>query len=230
MQHRARAGHRPTLSPGPIAEATTALTDAGLALLSWTGMAWLRRVTPDGPLRSTWLVVLGSFGLAAALGALAHGFPWSAHQLDLLWQPLYLALGLAVAYFVLAAVGARWGHGAARHARPFLLLAAGAFYLLTRWTGGDFLVFVIYEGAGLLFALAVHVQLARMGRRGAGWVAAGLAVSLVAGVVQAIDTISLRLVWTFDHNGVYHLLQAAGLGMLLAGLRKLLDGNPPAVT
>ena len=134
----------------------------------------------------------------------------------------------AVACFVLASVCAGWGDVPARHARPFLLLAAGVFYLLTRLTGGDFLVFVIYEGAGLLFALAVHGWLARSGRAGAHWVTAGLAVSLAAGVVQAIDTLSFRLVWTFDHNGIFHLVQALGLGLLLVGLRPLLGGTSPA--
>ena len=100
--------------------------------------------------------------------------------------------------------------------------------LLTRLAGGDFLVFVIYEGAGLLFALAVHGWLARSGRAGAHWVTAGLAVSLAAGVVQAIDTLSFRLVWTFDHNGIFHLVQALGLGLLLVGLRPLLGGTSPA--
>jgi hypothetical protein len=156
--------------------------------------------------------------------------PWSAAQLNLIWQPLYLSLGVAVAYFVLAAVGAGWGDMAARRARPFLLLSVTGFYVLTRMTGGDFLVFVIYEGAGLLFALTVHAWLARQGRVGAGWIAAGLAVSLGAGVVQAIDTINLKLLWTFDHNGVFHLVQAAGLGLVLVGLRKLLDGTSGRAT
>jgi len=210
------------------AEATTAATDAALAVLSWAGIVWLRRRTPPSSLRASWLAMLGMFGLAALLGSIAHGFPWSAAHLDLLWQPLYLSLGVAVAYFVIASICAAWGEVAARRARPFLLVSAGLFYVLTRQTGGDFLVFVIYEGAGLLFALAVHGWLARRGRAGAGWVAAGLVVSLSAGVVQAIDTISLQLVWTFDHNGVYHLIQGVGLGLLLFGLRPLLGGTVPA--
>ncbi len=212
----------------PPAEATTAATDAGLAAMSWAGIYWLHRLTPPSFLQRCWLAMLATFGFAALLGAIAHGFPWSAGQLDHIWQPLYLSLGVAVACFVLASVCAGWGDAPARRARPLLLLAAGAFYLLTRLTGGDFLVFVIYEGAGLLFALAVHAWLARSGRAGANWVTAGLAVSLAAGVVQAIDTRSFRLVWTFDHNGIFHLVQALGLGLLLVGLRPLLGGTSPA--
>jgi hypothetical protein len=204
------------------AEGTTAATDAGLAVLVGTGMAWLRRVTPSSALRTTWLVALGAFALAAALGAIAHGFALSVEARQLLWQPLYLSLGVAVALFVVAAVGAAWGAAVGRRALPFLLAAAGVFYLLTRVTHGDFLVFVVYEAAGILFALGVHARLAIGGWAGAGLVAAGLAVSLAAGAAQAVDTISLHLVWTFDHNGVYHLLQGAGLAILLSGLRQML--------
>jgi hypothetical protein len=204
------------------ADGTTALTDAGLAVLVMAGMAWLQRRVPPSPLRTTWLAVLGAFGLAAALGAIAHGVPMSTATLNLVWQPLYLSLGVAVALFVVAAVGAAWGDDASRRARPYLLASAGAFYLLTRITHGDFLVFVVYEAAGILFALGVHARLAWGGRVGAGWVAAGLVVSLAAGAAQAVDTLSVQLVWTFDHNGVYHLLQGAGLAVLLAGLRRML--------
>lgn len=207
------------------ADLTTAATDAGLALLVLAGMAWLRVTTPASTLRTTWLVALGAFGLAAALGAIAHGAALSAAGQELLWQPLYLSLGTAVALFVVAAVGAAWGAAAARRALPFLLLSAGVFYLLTRLTHGDFLVFVVYEAAGILFALGVHARLARAEWAGAGWVAAGLGISLAAGAAQAVETISLRLVWTFDHNGVYHLVQGVGLLMLLIGLRRMLDGS-----
>lgn len=208
------------------AEGTTAATDAALALFAWAGARWLSRSTPPSFLRSTWLAAIATFGVAALLGAVAHGIDWSDATRELLWQPLYLSLGAAVALFVLAAVDAAWGDATARRARAALLVAALAFYLLTRLTGGDFLVFVIYEGAGLLFALGVHARLAAAGRAGAGWVAAGLAVSLAAGAVQAADTLTLRLVWTFDHNGIYHLVQAVGLALLLAGLRRLLDAVP----
>jgi hypothetical protein len=208
------------------AEGTTAATDAGLAAVAWAGVLWLHRTTPPSLLRNTWLAALGAFGLAALLGAVAHGGSWSAGALNLLWQPLYLSLGVAVALFVVAAVGAAWGDAAARRVRPAFLAAAALFYILTRLTGGDFLVFVIYEGAGLLFALAVHAYLASRRRAGAGWVAIGLAVSLAGGAVQAIDTISLQLLWTFDHNGVYHLVQATGLAVLLVGLRRLLEAQP----
>lgn len=204
-------------------EGTTAVTDLALALLAWAGARRLHARGRPGLLRGTWVAALITFGGAAALGAAAHGLPLSDASRELLWQPLYLALGVAVALFVMASVAAGWGDSAARRLRPWLLAAAAGFYLLTRLRDGDFLVFVLYEGVGLVFALVVHLWLARRPVAGAGWVAVGLAVSLLAGAVQAIDTLTLRLVWTFDHNGVYHLVQGGGLLVLLHGLRRLLD-------
>jgi hypothetical protein len=64
----------------------------------------------------------------------------------------------------------------------------------------------------------IYLRMAGRGRPGAGLVAAALVVSLAAGVVQASDSLSLRLVWEFDHNGLYHLVQLGGLALLVSGL------------
>ena len=52
--------------------------------------------------------------------------------------------------------------------------------------------------------------------------AGALAVSLGAGPLQAADLGSIRLVWEFDHNGLFHLVQLLGLALMVAGLRRLL--------
>jgi hypothetical protein len=44
----------------------------------------------------------------------------------------------------------------------------------------------------------------------------------VAGAVQAIDDLEVRLVWPFDHNGLYHLVQLLGLALLTWGLTRVL--------
>jgi hypothetical protein len=83
-------------------------------------------------------------------------------------------------------------------------------------------VFVIFETAALLFALAVYARLAITGRRGAALVVSGLVLSLVGGVLQA-STLSLHAVWEFNHNGLYHLVQLVGVVFLLVGLRGTLS-------
>jgi hypothetical protein len=165
-----------------------------------------------------WAGALAAAGLASILGTVTHGFVMPDALRELLWQPLFILLGVTVACFVAGAVADAYGPRPGRLVLVGMLLAALGFYLATRRSGGDFGVFVIFQAAGLLAALAIYLHLAVRRRPGAGLVAAALAVSLVAGAIQANDALSLRLVWEFDHNGVYHLVQLGGLALLVAGL------------
>ena len=49
--------------------------------------------------------------------------------------------------------------------------------------------------------------------------AGGILISLIAAGLQACKRITLNLIWSFDHNGVFHLVQIVGLCFLVAGLR-----------
>lgn len=183
----------------------------------------LRRATPPGPRRAVWLAALGLLTSGAALGVVVHGLALAPAVVEALWQPLYLALGGSVALFVVGAVVDWKGPAAGRRALPAMLLLAAAFYLATRWRGGDFRVFVIYEAGALLFALAVYAGLHRRGTLpGAGFLALAFAVSLAAGGVQAGASAGFTLGWPFDHNGVFHLVQLGGLALLGAGLTRSL--------
>lgn len=199
-------------------ERTTAGTDLLLALTVGAGSLWLRRVTRSGWHRQIWLTALGAFAMSACLGAVVHGLTLSGRTASALWQALYLLLGLAVALFLAGALADWRGEAAARARLPALLIVAALFYLATRLTGGDFRVFLIFEATALVFALAVYGVLAARGRPGAALVAAAMAISLAAGAVQAMPSASLRLGWEFDHNGLYHLAQLAGVVLLIRGL------------
>jgi hypothetical protein len=200
-------------------ERTTAATDAVLAIAAAGSLWLLRRATPPSFGRGVWQAALASTAVASVLGAVAHGLRLPAATRELLWQPLYLALGITMALFVVGAVRDWRSEAAARRALGPMLAVAVVFYVITRLTRGSFLAFVIYEAAALVFSLAVYLGLAGQSRAGAALMAAALAVSLAAGAVQAADLGVVRLVWDFDHNGVFHLVQLVGLGLLVAGLR-----------
>ena len=101
-----------------------------------------------------------------------------------------------------------------------MLLTGLGFYLATSIYPGIFLVFVVYEGLALIFALGAYIFLSVRGElEGAGLMAAGILVSIIAAAIQAKKSICIRLIWQFDHNGIYHLVQVAGLVLLLIGLR-----------
>jgi hypothetical protein len=206
-------------------ERTTAATDALLAIAAIVLLAMLRRRTPPSLGRAVWLSALAAMALASVLGAVAHGLRLSDAVRDLLWQPLYFALGTTMALFVVGAVRDWRGDRAARRTLPAMLVLTLAFYGATRASGGDFLVFVLYEAGALGFALAVYAWLAARRRRaGAAAMAAALGVSLAAGLG------TVRLLWEFDHNGVFHLVQLAGIVLLAAGLRRTLHQPPLEVS
>jgi hypothetical protein len=208
---------------GEATERTTAATDALLALAAAIAIVVIRRRTAPSFPRAVWQAALAALLLASVLGAVTHGFAMPGPARDLLWQPLYLALGVTMALFVVGAMRDWRGDRAGRRALPPMLALAGIFYGVTLLTGGDFLAFVIYEAAALLFSFFVYLRLASGQRRpGAAAMAAALAVSLGAGVLQASGLGSVRLLWEFDHNGLFHLAQLLGLALMVGGLHRLL--------
>ena len=157
------------LNPVPT-ELTTAATDAVLAVLALICIRWLAaRRLADPPKVTVWILVLALLAVASILGAVAHGFDLSSDTLYLLWQPLFLSLGLVVALFVVAAAYDGLGPDTARRLLIPALVVGACFYLVTLLFPGTFLVFVLYEAVAMLVALALYVRLAaRNGSAGRG--------------------------------------------------------------
>lgn len=200
-------------------ELTTGATDALLALLAAAGARWIRTRPRIEPARArAWSLVFLLLAGASALGAIAHGLDLPARTRALLWHPLYLLLGLLVAAFLVAAIHDLGGERAARRARWPLLSAGAAFYASAQLLGGAFIVFVAYEAAAMLSALAIYLLLAARRRLpGAGVIAAGILLNLVAAGVQA-STLSMDVGVPLDHNGLFHVVQAVAVIVMLAGI------------
>jgi hypothetical protein len=128
-----------------------------------------------------------------------------------------------VSLFVVGVVYDLWGPAVSLRTLPVMVILGLGFYLATLMLPGIFFVFIGYSALAQCFALGAYIFLALQGcLPGAGFMAAGVLISIVAAAVQANKSLYLTLVWQFDHNGVYHLIQAVGLLFLLAGLRKSL--------
>jgi hypothetical protein len=201
-------------------ELTTGATDALLGLLC-LGLAWWLSGARPSSQRSVWLAVFVLMAVASGLGAAAHGLLLSDRVSRLLWQPLYLSLGLTIALFVVGAIHDSRGAAAAHALLPWAIATGIGFYLLTNIFGGGFFLFIVYEAVAMIAALAIYVGLSSHGMPGAGTIAAGIAVSIVAAVVQA-TRLELHVVVPFDHNGLFHLVQMGGAGLLAAGLHRSL--------
>ena len=203
------------------AEQTTAVTDIILALVAFGGILLLQwsPVNTSGLWRiNIWSAAIGLIGLAAALGAVAHGLFLKTTLHNRIWLVLNMALALAVSLFVVGIINDLWSYEASRKALPFMLTAGLGFYLTTLIYPGIFFLFVVYEGLALSFAFCAYLFLMVTGKPGAGFMASGVLLSIVAAGLQARKLIVLTLIWKFDHNGIYHIVQTIGLLFLIAGL------------
>jgi len=206
-------------------ERTTAATDVLLALLAVVCAVYLARVgSARDPFKTrVWCAAFGLLAFASAMGAVAHGFQMSERLNRALWQPLNLALGLVIALFVVGVVYDRWGQAAAQRALPITLGMGVVFFLVTVLIPGSFLVFILYEAVAMLFALAVYLLIAARGTLPGAWsMVAGVAITIAAAVIQALGITRVHVIWDFDHNGVFHLVQVAGVIVLTGGLRTAL--------
>jgi hypothetical protein len=209
-------------------EQTTAITDALLAVVGMVCMYRLRRYRDCNPWRvGVWSWVLGLLVFAAALGAVVHGFDWGEATKDLLWQPLFLALGLVVGLFVVAAVHDFLGGQASRRLVPVMVAVGVGFFVLTRVVAGTFLVFVVYEAVAMVVALVLYATLAiRRTLPGAGTIALAVVLNIAAAAVQASGSVAVTVVVPFDHNGVFHLVQTVAVVVLYVGLERGMLGHP----
>ena len=93
---------------------------------------------------------------------------------------------------------------------------------------GSFLIFVVYEAVAMLVALGIYVAL-RLKRqlRGAGMMALAILLNIVAAGIQAGGSIQFTLIWPFDHNGVFHIVQMVAVVVLMVGLSQSLSRRSP---
>ena len=200
-------------------ELTTGFTDFLIAIQCVVLILLIRRWQSENTKRPIlWSWVLGLLAFASFLGAIVHGFELSQKAQYLLWLPLYLSLGLTVAMFVVCAVYDFYGLVSAKRLLPWIILIAIAFFVLTQILDQEFWVFIIFEAIAMLIALILYSLLAVKNRlKGAIFIAIGILLNIIAAVVQTSD-VSMNLVFTFDHNGVFHLIQIVAIFILGYGL------------
>jgi len=205
-----------------ITELTTAITDVAIAGVSLAVIAVLNAHRAEHRRRvGIWSWVFALLAFASVLGALAHGLDLTPTIQWWLWRPLYLSLGLVVAMFVVGAVFDFKGERAARTALVPMLGLALAFFVVTQAASGTFLIFVAYEAIAMLAALGMYISLTlKRQLEGAAMIATGIVLNIVAAAIQASGTISITIIVPFDHNGVFHFVQAVALLVLARGLAK----------
>ena len=181
-------------------EPTTVLTDYALgavsAFLGWKLIACSK----------FWSLAFLALALGALLGGTWHGF-W---QSDLLWKATTLAVGLASFGMVAGSANAATT-GKLRSA--LIGFAAGKLIAYSVWMlyQDDFIWVVVDTASALLIVAALYLW------RFNGWMLAGVAVSVLAGLVQASG---FALHAHFNHNDLYHVIQITALFAFYNGLKK----------
>jgi hypothetical protein len=203
-------------------EQTTAATDVLMAILAFIVTVKVYQSGKSIDLKKTkiWMWAFGLLTFASAIGAIAHGFQMSKLTNFVLWQPLNLSLGLAIGLFAAGVVYDFKNFRLPKALIPILLVCAIIFFTITVILPNAFIVFIIYEAIAMLFAFVVYTILAsRKTIKGAGLMAAGILITIIAAAIQTIETIKVTFIWEFDHNGIFHIVQMIGLIILLKGLQ-----------
>lgn len=204
-------------------EQTTAATDLIMTIISAITAFGIYKLGKDIQPQKTriWVTVFILLAIAALFGSIAHGFMMSEKTNYILWQPLNLALGLGVSLFAAGALYDLRSGSLPKLIVPGLIALGIIFYFITVFIPGSFLVFIIYEGVVMLFALVAYIVLALKGKlAGAWWMVFGVLVTIIAAAIQASGSINIQMIWKFDHNGIFHIVQMVGIFIIYIGLAK----------
>jgi hypothetical protein len=206
-----------------LLEPDVALTDFGLALESGWFAAWLRRHPPGAPLRLAFVGFFAAVALAALLGGMTHGFlpDEQARLYRVVWLSTLIAIGAAA--LASWAIGARlvFGEKIADRVTAFAALLFAVYIAAVIFVSQSFAVAIVHylpAAAFLLFAFAYAWRRQRSDFLAAG--IAGVALTFVAAAVQH-GRIGLHPRY-FNHNALYHLVQALALLLIFLAARGLL--------
>ncbi len=162
-----------------------------------------------------------SLALAALLGGVVHGIVLPGPVYRFLWQPIYIALSATIVLFLAATSHDLLGEARAKKLLPFLAAIGLFFYGLTLLLADSFVYFSLFQGVSMLACLFCFVYLfARRQIPGAGIIVLAIVVSIAAAYVQTLQYLRFNLIFEFDNNGLYHIVQSAGEILLYVGIRK----------
>jgi len=184
-------------------EPATVITDYVLgAVAAWSAVLLFR--SPNRSQRF-WALAFAALALGAFLGGTWHGF----FRNPLLWKATLLSVGVA-------SFGMVAGSGLSAGMKLLAILAALKLAAYTGWMlfHDQFIYVVIDTGVALLVVAALHLW------RWNGAMLAGVALSVIAGLVQASG---FRLHEHFNHNDLYHVIQTVAVIFLYRGARQLRD-------
>jgi len=204
-------------------EQTTAFTDIILALLAMLTAVYISRKGMEKNQFRTriWAGAFLFLALSAGVGAIAHGFEMSDGLNRSVWHVINLGLGMTVALFLVATALDLTNEKLAKRFLTGMIILAFIFFLVTVFVPGSFLVFIIYESIAMLVALGTYMGLAvKKKLPGAAMIAIAIFLTMVAAGIQASEAVNVTVIWEFDHNGIFHIVQMMALPLFAIGISK----------
>jgi hypothetical protein len=194
-------------------EPITAITDFILGLEVFVLALILIMGGASYPSFPYWIATLILLGIAAVLGGFAHGLAYRP-----LFILIYASLAALMVTLIIAALIDGFGPELASRLRwPVIGLAL--LFMLVAWRFPTHIqVYAIFEGIIMVGVCAAYIWLAfTHAVPGAGYIAAGIGTTLFAAVLFLLN-VEFTLIWTFNRNDVYHLIQMAAVVLFYWGL------------
>lgn len=209
-----------------MTEATTAITDLVLGGLTLVFAIYLVAMRPVVRARRWWAAALAAAGTAALAGAFYHAFlgQIAPGALATVWKVTLLSI--CVAAFALVPATA-FAFLPAKTTRICLGVAGvvSVGFAVVALTRDDFLIAVLNYGCAIVFVGVVVLSRHRLHPVAAGWILAGLALSVAAAIVQQSG---FALHPRFNHNDLYHVIQIVANSTLFEGARRIGDYRDPS--
>jgi hypothetical protein len=207
-------------------ELDVALTDYFLALEAFLFVVLLVRHRNDtGRLRFWFVIYFLAASLASACGGTVHGFvnEEQAGAYAILWRATLLAVGVAAL--------ANWAIGAhllfSHRVTRWIVLAAVvqllAYAVTIIFVSQDFRVAILDNLPAVVFLIvALLLTCLRQPQAGLLVAAGGMSLTLVAAALQQLE---IGIHTHFNHNAVFHVIQAIALFMVFRGCRSLIGSD-----
>jgi hypothetical protein len=218
-------------------ERTTAITDLVLFLECFILAVLILRLgnSKDQGRSGYWTSIFLLLGFASGTGALAHGLEMSDHLNRIMWMPLNFSLGLTISFVLGLVVLEIWGPYKSKKYLPYFIGLGVLFFLFTVLIPGVFLLFVIYEGTAMILALGAFIYLSRKTGQFhykliVGVVSAVIILSIIFGLIEAIGPQAVTIIWEFDQNSFFHVIQMMAMVVLFLGIRIQLNKSSSGKT
>lgn len=210
----------------PIPDPDVVFTDLGLAALgAYLGWRLRRERRPGG-------IVMMGLASAALWGALFHAF-FPAKTATTAGFAVWLLVAFSIAVvagslldMALTILFARFAPGARPPIRRAIVLGyCSLFAVIVVFVDESFATVTrLYAPTVLLMFVAAQYQASRPGNATWMLISGGLALSMLAALLQQAR-IAVHPVY-FDHNALYHVVQAAALVLLYFGFRARRADSP----